>query len=148
MGDLVYCLVRDVGRTLLDIHGGAMMNGKSSLILPVGDRWQHRAVRETGGNTTLMGCYVLAVLGWQHGRKPPRLGKVARIDLDGVAWSNMQNKSGHMFRDHCLGPLQDIVDSFRGLADHLKLNDVERVEMFAELRKWFAVDQRANKGIL
>jgi hypothetical protein len=92
-----------------------------------------------------MGCYVLAILGWQHGRKPPRFGKVAKIDADGIAWSNMQTKGGDIHPNHCLGPLQDIVDSFRGLADHLKLNDADRLEMFSELRKWFAIDQRARK---
>lgn len=122
------------------------INGHSGLILPASavlDRWQHRAVRETGGNTTLMGCYVLAVLGWQHGRKPPRFGKTARIDKDGVVWSNMQTKEHNIYPDHCLGPLRDIVDSFRGLADHLKLNDDERVAMFDELKKWFVKDERA-----
>lgn len=117
----------------------------SGLVVPEHlDRWQHRAVRETGGNQTLLGCFVLAILGWQHGRKPPRFGKIARIDEAGVAWSNMQNASGQVFTNHCLGPLQDINDNFRGLADHLKLNDTERREMFAELRKWFAIDERAN----
>ena len=119
----------------------------SSLILPPDyDRWQHRAVRETGGNTTLMGCFVLAILGWQHGRHPPRFGKIARISADGMIFSNMQDSSGRMYRSHCLGPVKTVIDNFRGLADHLKLNDKERSEMFEELRKWFAIDERANQS--
>lgn len=118
----------------------------ASLIVPGEfDHWQHRAVKETGGNTTLMGCFVLAILGWQHGRKPPRFGKTARIDKNGNVFSNMQDKNGIMYRNHFLGGVKDITDSFRGLADHLKLDDKQRGEMFAELKKWFAIDERANQ---
>ena len=117
-------------------------------IMPMANApWQHRAVEATGGNTTLLGCFVLAILGWQHGRKPPRFGKVARIDKDGIVHSNMQDSDWNIHTKHCLGPVQEIIDNFRGLADHLKLDDRERTEMFDELRKWFAFDERANKGI-
>lgn len=108
------------------------------------ESWQRRAVARTGGNTSLMGCFVLAILGWQHGRHPPRFGKVARIDKDGIAFSNMQSKDGKMYRDYGLGPVKVIVDNFRGLADDLKLTEKETKEMFSELRKWFFVDERAK----
>lgn len=108
------------------------------------ERWQHRAVQETGGNTTLMGCFVLAILGWQHGRHPPRFGSKAVIDAEGIVITHMQDKNGVKHHNHRLGHVKDIVDSFRGLADHLKLDDWEREEMFAELRKWFYHDARAN----
>lgn len=119
----------------------------SNLILPehLAERWQHRAVRETGGNQTMLGCFVLAVLGWQHGRKPPRFGSTAVIDKDGMVFSNAQNAAGQMFKNECLGHVENIVDSFKGLADHLKLSDAERTEMFGELRKWFIHDARANQ---
>lgn len=122
-----------------------MTNG---IIIPStlgGEHWKTRAVRETGGNKTMMGCFVLAILGLQHGLRPPRFGRVAVIDKDGMVFSNMQNKDGKIFRNHCLGPVQDIIDSFRGLADHLKLNDKERQQMMDELKKWFAHDARANQ---
>lgn len=109
------------------------------------ERWQHRAVRETGGNTTLMGCFVLAVLGWQHGRKPPRFGSKAVINAEGMVICHMQDKNSVKHLNHCLGSVQTITDNFRGLADHLKLMDWERKEMFGELRKWFAHDARANE---
>ncbi len=116
-----------------------------NIILPASERWQHRAVQETGGNTTIMGMFVLAVLGWQHGRKPPRFGSKAVINAEGIVIAHAQNKEGRMFRNENLGHIQDLVDSFRGLADRLKLDDVEREEMFAELRKWFVHDARANE---
>lgn len=117
-----------------------------NIITPFSEHWKHRAVRETGGNSTMMGCFVLAILGWQHGRKPPRFGSRAVINKDGVVISNMQDKDGVKHLNHALGPVQDIIDSFRGLADHLKLDDAERVEMFSELKKWFAHDERANQS--
>lgn len=112
------------------------------------DSWQRRAVEKTGGNQTLLGCFVLAILGWQHGRYPPRFGRVARISKEGIIYSNMQDKDGVIRSDHMLGPLQTVVDNFRGLADELKLNDNERKQMFDELRKWFFMDQRVQSAPL
>lgn len=119
----------------------------ASLIVPEKyEAWQHRAVKMTGGNTTNMGCFVLAILGWQHGRKPPRFGSKAAIDAEGMVFSNCQDKDGKMYKSECLGHLSHITDSFKGLADKLKLNDLERIEMFDELRKWFVHDERANES--
>ena len=109
------------------------------------DSWRVRAVRETGGNKTLMGCFVLAILGLQHGIKPPRFGSRAAINAGGMAIANMQTADGVKHPAFCLGPVQTITDNFRGLADHLKLSDKDRVEMFAELKKWFVHDARANQ---
>lgn len=108
--------------------------------------WQYRAVESTGGNKTLMGCFILAILGWQHGRHPPRFGRVAVINKDGMLFSNMQDKNGRMYRNHCLGSVQTVTDNFRGLAEHLKLNDEETKQMFSEFRKWITHDERANQS--
>jgi hypothetical protein len=118
----------------------------SSLIIPTEYHWKHRAVRETGGNTSLMGCFVLAICGWQHGRHPPRFGSTATINKDGVIIAHMQTKEGTIFPNQQLGQVQTVIDNFRGLADHLKLNDDERIEMFTELKKWFVKDERANQN--
>lgn len=111
------------------------------------DHWKIRAVRATHqkGNTELhMVCLLLAVLGWQASFKP-RYGRVARIDKDGLVFSNCVDGYGVHHNKTCLGPVQQITDSFRGLADHLKLDDKERVEMFEELKKWFVHDARADE---
>lgn len=108
------------------------------------DSWQRRCVEKTGGNKTLLGCFVLAILGWQNGRLPPRFGKVARIDKDGMLISNVQTKDGLSLTNQVLGPVQTVIDNFKGLADELKLNDKDRTEMFAELRKWVFIDERPN----
>lgn len=108
------------------------------------DSWQRRAVERTGGNQSLMGCFVLAILGWQHGRHPPRFGRVATITTEGLVKTNMQDKDGKIYLNHILGPVQTVIDNFRGLADDLKLTDNEREQMFNELRKWFFKDERAQ----
>ena len=118
-----------------------------NLIVPngYGEAWQHRAVRETGGNQTKLGCYVLAVLNWQHGRHPPRFGSKARINADGYLVTNVQEADRRIHRDMVVDTVQEVTDSFRGLADRLKLSDAEREALFAELRKWIAHDDRANQ---
>src|SRR5262249_778326 len=112
------------------------------LIPAPNDSWQRRAVEKTGGNQSLMGCFVLAILAWQHGRHPPRFGRVATITKDGLVKTNMQSKDGKVHLNHILGPVQTVVDNFRGLADELQLKDDERKQMFDELRKWFFKDER------
>lgn len=118
--------------------------GRTMIIRPDFQTWRSRAVLATDANKTLLGCFVLAILGWQHTFKPPRFGSRAVIDKDGIVISHMQNQYGEIHRNQRIGPVQDIIDNFRGLADHLKLSDVDRDEMFGELRKWFLHDARAN----
>ncbi len=121
-------------------------NGK--IIMPTmlgGDGWRSRALRSLRDDP-LMRCFVLAILGWQHGLKPPRFGKNARIDREGLLYSNMQDINYKIYPDHCLGQVQTVIDNFRRLADHLSLKDHERIEMFTELKKWVAKDERANQS--
>lgn len=119
-----------------------------TILIPApANSWQCRAVERTGGNQSLLGCFVLAILGWQHGRHPPRFGRVCRIDKEGVVYSNMQAKDGVIHRNHRLCPISEVIDSFRGLADDLKLADGERQAMFDELRKWCFIDERAKSTL-
>jgi len=111
------------------------------------ESWQYRAVEKTGGNQSELGCYILATLGWQHGRKPPRFGSTAWIDKDGIVHSHVQTKEGQVYLNQAMRSIQEITDNFRGLADELKLNDDDREAMFTELRKWIAKDERAHSTI-
>lgn len=120
-------------------------NGK--LIHPAtlgGEGWRSRALRATRDDD-LMRCFLLAVLGWQTGLKPPRFGRVARISANGLLYSNMQDINYRIYPNHCLGMVETVIENFRRLADHLKLNDADRKEMFLELKKWIARDDRANQ---
>ena len=119
----------------------------SKIFLPVPKEgtWKANAIRAANHNRSLLGCFVLAILGLQHGIKPPRFGSTANIDKDGLLYSNMQDKDGKIHQNFCLGPVKDLVDNLRGLADHLKLDDKDRVEMFDEFKKWIKHDARADQ---
>lgn len=105
--------------------------------------WQYRAVLATGGNKSQLGAIVIAVLG-KAPDNPPRFGSAAVITSDGYVQAHFQTKDGVWHQGAFVGAVDDLVANFRGLADHLKLSDAERVEMFDELRKWISVDYRAN----
>lgn len=120
-----------------------MSNGK--IWMPDGERWQHRAVKESGGNQSMIGCIVLAILGWQHGRKPPRFGKIAVINHQGFVITNFQKRDGTILQAHTIGHVDDINGGLRKLADFLKLSDIDRLGMFEEFRKWIAHDYRADQ---
>ena len=122
-----------------------MVNGTKLWMPNDEDRWQHRAVKETGGNQSQIGCIVLAILGWQHGRKPPRFGKIAVINHQGFVITNFQKRDGTILQAHAIGTVQDIVGGLRKLSDALNLCDLDREEMMAEFRKWIAHDYRADQ---
>ncbi len=105
------------------------------------ETWAYKAVLALRGNQTIAGCILLSVLG-KTPKHPPRIYTTASIDYDGRVWVGMQrlNYEKGMV---CLGLVGDVRDEFRRLADHLKLNDGERQDMFDELRKWHAIDLRA-----
>lgn len=106
--------------------------------------WPYKAVLATRGNQTLMGCVVLAVIGRQP-KHPPYIASAATVDQDGLVWVQMARiKDGGQISLACIGNIIDVRDDFRRLADHLKLDDGERIDMFEELRKWVAIDMRAD----
>ena len=45
-----------------------------------------------------------------------------------------------------MGPVQATVDAFRTLADEINPTDVERENMFHQLRSWVRVDHRVVGG--
>lgn len=104
--------------------------------------WPFKAVLATRGQQTLLGCIVLQLI-CKTPKNPPRVDSLASVDEAGLCWAAVVNRAG-IRRITCLGHITDIRDEFRRLADHLKLDDGERVEMFDELRKWVAVDMRAD----
>lgn len=104
--------------------------------------WPFKAVLATRGNQTLLGCIVLQLICRQP-KNPPRVESLASVDEQGLTWAYVTSRSGAR-RLTCLGSIMDIRDDFRRLADHLKLDDGERVEMFDELRKWVSIDRRAD----
>lgn len=104
--------------------------------------WPFKAVLALRGNQTIAGCIFLSVIG-REPKNPPYIYTNATVDEDGNTWVGMAARSGARGLA-CIGHIQDIRDEFRRLADHLKLDDHERLELFDELKKWVAVDLRAH----
>lgn len=111
------------------------------------DSWQGRAKRATGGNTSRLGLILLAVIGQTPADRPMiSIKRGAAIMPDGTVVADCMLRFQMEYRATALGTVQEIVGNFRGLADHLKLSDAERLEMFDLLRKWMGKDLRADTG--
>lgn len=107
--------------------------------------WQYKAIVATRGNQTLLGAIFLQIIG-KAAKHPPQIIGTASVDEEGLCWTVLRKQHGVEVAEGvvCLGYMADIRDDFRRLADHLKLDDAERIELFEELRKWVAVDLRAD----
>lgn len=111
--------------------------------------WAYKAVVATRGNTTLLGAILLQLIGKQA-KAPPQVLSTATVDKNGLTWARLSAFKHGEYAEAVvpLGLITDIRDEFRRLADWLKLDDVERLELFDELRKWVAVDLRAEPSVL
>lgn len=106
--------------------------------------WQYKAIVCTRGNQTLIGTIAIYLAG-RYAKAGRCILGPANIDEDGLTWVNMRNQRGETGMV-CLGWITDIRDDFRRLADHMKMDDVERVELFGELRKFIDVDLRPDSA--
>lgn len=104
--------------------------------------WQYRAIEATQGPRSMLGAILLAVLGKQR-RTVPQFRGQATITSNGFVLCDYLDKSGQIRFGAFLCDVADLTRNFRGLADHLRLTDAERVEMFDALRNWIAKDYRA-----
>ena len=111
-----------------------------------GSTWQYRAVQATRGNQSQLGAILIDVLHKSGNRKPRFVGP-ANITSDGFVMCSFVSRDGVFYMGALVAPVSDLVRNFRGLADHLKLNDAERIEMFAEVRKWIGRDYRRNTAL-
>ncbi len=65
--------------------------------------------------------------------------------------ANFVGKDGRAHHSAFVGSVSDLVRNARGLADHLKLTDADRAELFAAVRDWVVTDYsdgRALKGLV
>lgn len=104
--------------------------------------WPYKAVLALRGNQSIAGCIMLSIIG-KTPKNPPYIDTTATVDETGHTWVGMRRVNGD-YGMACIGLITDIRDEFRRLADHLKLDDGERIEMFDELRKWVGIDLRAD----
>lgn len=112
--------------------------------------WKARAVMATKGNQTLWGAIFQAAVLGRVTDNPPRILSNAEISSEGWVIAGFQKRDETTaqagFRALC--HIDDLVKAFRLLADHLKLKDEERVELFASLRMWIEDDHRVTPAPL
>ena len=106
-------------------------------------RWQYRAVEALRGNQQAMGAVMIAVLGKAAMHRPPRSGHQAMINAQGIVIAPYENRHGAVGLAR-VATVQELRGEFNKLADKLHFTDTERNEMFGELRKWIAFDERAE----
>jgi hypothetical protein len=118
--------------------------GESELEARARADWRVQAVNATLPATGL-GMMLRAVIGTGRGWLP-RLGLAAQIGEDGVVRCNFWDQNGFFIEaDNLPLTAPEIRDSFRRLADQLKLSDADRLDMFTRLAKWLGDDRRSRK---
>lgn len=94
--------------------------------------------------------YVLtAAFKWYVGPRTemplPSLTSAARIAKTGAIVADVVDRQGRKRKDQVIFRNEiKLRDSFRRLADHLKLSDHDRVEMFNALKRWVVADRRLD----
>jgi hypothetical protein len=77
--------------------------------------------------------------------RPPFLCTAGKVDKTGAVVANLVERSGKIVKNFWL--YRDEIalrDDFRRLADELKLNDSDRVELFAAVKRWVVADRRLD----
>jgi hypothetical protein len=75
----------------------------------------------------------------------PSLVSAARIAKTGAVVADMVDSQGRKRRDQVIFRNEiKLRDSFRRLADHLKLPDDDRIEMFRCVQRWVVADRRLD----
>lgn len=106
--------------------------------------WKYRAVAATHGNQSQLGAILLACIK-QNAKNPPRFLGKAIITSDSYVMCNFEARDGRLHVGAFVGSVRDLVDNFRGLADHLNLTTDERGEMFLAVRNWVMSDFRDKR---
>jgi hypothetical protein len=116
---------------------------KDGIIGKVRASWQFRAEQYTRGNATVAGAILLGVLK-RKPHKPPAIGSKAAINTDGMVYASYMAPDGTLHRYYPICHADQLRDTFRDLADKLKLDDKDRLAMFDEVKKWIVKDFRAK----
>lgn len=103
--------------------------------------WKYRVVQATKGNTSLLGAVVLGILG-KMARRPPWVAARATIGADGVVRAQCCDRNGREGFAALFTSVEDMAGQFSRLADELKLEDAERIELFQQVKLWCARDLR------
>lgn len=131
---------------------------ENSLAFDLRATWQARALAEAKG---LTGMVLLSVLSHTYedallvllpivfpGYVEPSLPvlcSIGKIDKTGAVVADVIRKDHVVVKDVALYRTEnDLETDFRRLADRLKLNDADRVEMFKCVQRWCPADRRLD----
>lgn len=121
------------------------------------EHWTFKAIKATRGNQTHIGRILLAAMGKQPDN-PPRFAITSgaiiinermahKLGLkEGDVLADFQARPGEPYRAIRVCHTSELNDNFRGLADHLKLTDADRIAMFDVLRQWVWKDYTATSS--
>jgi hypothetical protein len=131
---------------------------ENNLAFDLRGSWQVRAIGEAKGQTWMVLLSVLAHT-YDHamlimmpfvypdfdGSIPaPHLTTCAKIDKTGAIVADVVDRSG-VIKETMIYPTEFALrDDFRRLADHLKLNDADRTELFKCVQRWVVADRRLD----
>jgi hypothetical protein len=130
------------------------------------DTWKRRALEATQGNHSLLGTILIAALGndvmleplitdlfGPQGFQAPRFRSGghkywgATINPDGLV-NAVFTEAGERWYRGGICMVGDLIANFRGLAEHLKLDQKEAEELFAVVRGWIKHDLRREEDKL
>lgn len=120
------------------------MSARDKLSEPARESWQAKVIEGTRARQSRLGTILIAVLGYNRVEKFPRFADRAVISSDSMVFCDFWTRDGTIHYGAFVGSVSDLVGNLRGLADHCKLSDTERVELFEAVRKWIATDYRAR----
>ena len=113
-------------------------------------RWDYKAVAYLHGSQSQLGAFVVAMLGRKRPAPCFHPGGI-QITADGKVLALYKGAASQPWEVAMLyESTQALTDTFLGLADALKLDDVQTTLMFEELRKFIVKDERVkrdDKGI-
>lgn len=130
-----------------------------SLAFDLRKTWQARALAEAKGQT---GMVLLSMLDHTYGTDTlrvllplmfpgyiepslPCLASCGKVDKSGAVVADVIMKDHQLVKDQVVYP-SDIAlrDDFRRLADHMKLDDADRTELFKCVQRWVVADRRLD----
>jgi hypothetical protein len=126
--------------------------------LDLRDSWQGKCLAAAQGKT---GAVMLSVLAHNYDGAmlallrvvfpgftsitAPFLCTAGKVAKSGAVVADMVGKTGSITKDTVLYRSEiELRDDFRKLADRLKLNDADRIEMFAAVKRWVVADRRLD----
>lgn len=131
---------------------------ENSLAFDLPGSWQVRALRAAEGRTAVVLESVLAntyerallvmievAFPWRHEPGLPCICSTVKIDKTGAIVGDVIDKLHRVHRDVSIYVSEGEMQSdFRRLADRMKLNDADRVEMFKCVQRWVVADRRLD----